>query len=78
MIFLMDSSGWIEFFTNGAHAGEYAKYLKDPARIVTPTIVLYETYKKIKRERTEEAILTEGRDLVGQELFNHQVKRCVG
>jgi predicted nucleic acid-binding protein len=58
MIFLMDSSGWIEFFTNGANAGEYAKYLKDPARIVTPTIVLYETYKKIKRERTEEEALT--------------------
>lgn len=50
---LVDSSGWIEFFTAGPFAGEYARHLKDPDRVVTPTIVLYEVYKKIKRERTE-------------------------
>jgi predicted nucleic acid-binding protein len=57
-MFLVDSSGWIEFFTNGPLAKEYTRYLKDPVRIVTPTIVLYEVYKKIKRERTEEEALT--------------------
>lgn len=54
---LIDSSGWIEFFTNGALSGEYSKYIKDPAKIITPTIVLYEVYKKIKRERSEEDAL---------------------
>jgi predicted nucleic acid-binding protein len=54
---LVDSSGWIEFFTDGPLAKEYARYLKDAARIVTPTIVLYEVYKKIKREKTEEEAL---------------------
>jgi predicted nucleic acid-binding protein len=53
-MFLVDSSGWIEFLTDGLHAEEYAKYLKDLSKIKTPTIVLYEVYKKIKRERTEE------------------------
>lgn len=57
-MFLVDSSGWIEFFTNGALAEEYATYIKNPFRIITPTIVLYEVYKKIKRERTEEEALT--------------------
>lgn len=56
-MFLVDSSGWIEFLTDGPHAGEYAKYLKDPSKIKTPTIILYEVYKKIKRERTEEEAL---------------------
>lgn len=56
-MFLVDSSGWIEFMTDGPHAREYAKYIKDPSRIKTPTIVLYEVYKKIKRERREEAAL---------------------
>lgn len=56
-MFLIDSSGWIEFFTNGPLAAEYSKYLKDSAKIVTPTIVLYEVYKKIRRERTEEDAL---------------------
>lgn len=36
---------------------EYAKYLKDLSKIVTPTIVIYEVYKKIKRDRTEEEAL---------------------
>jgi predicted nucleic acid-binding protein len=54
---LIDSSGWIEFFTDGPLAKAYAKRLKDPAKIVTPTVVLYEVYKKIKREKTEEDAL---------------------
>lgn len=55
---LVDSSGWIEFFTDGPLADEYARHLKDLARVITPTIVLYEVYKKIKRERTEEEALS--------------------
>lgn len=53
----VDSSGWLEFFTDGPLAGRYAAYLKDLSRVVTPTIVLYEVYKKVKRERTEEGAL---------------------
>ena len=55
---LVDSSGWIEFFTDGPLADEYARHLKDQDRVITPTIVLYEVYKKIKRERTEEEALS--------------------
>lgn len=54
---LIDSSGWIEFFSEGPQSLEYAKYLKDLSKIVTPTIVIYEVYKKIKRDRTEEEAL---------------------
>mgnify|MGYP001608425442 CR=1 FL=1 len=54
---IVDSSGWIEFFTNGSLAADYQKHLKDPRTVVTPTIVLYEVYKKIKREISEEAAL---------------------
>lgn len=54
---LVDSSGWLEFFIDGPLAGRYEAYLSDPSDIVTPTIVLYEVYKKIKRERSEELAL---------------------
>ena len=57
MPLIVDSSGWIEFFTNGLRAGEYARYLKNPASLATPTILLYEVYKKIRRDRTEEEAL---------------------
>lgn len=59
---LLDSSGWIEFFTGGPLAERYVPYLTSRYQLITPTIVLYEVYKKIKRERGEEAaILFAGR-----------------
>lgn len=51
---LIDSSGWLEFFTDGPLAEKYASYLSGPSQILTPTVVLYEVYKKIRRERGEE------------------------
>lgn len=51
---VVDSSGWIEFFTDGPKADAYARYLKGPEKVITPVVVLYEVYKKIKRERGEE------------------------
>ena len=59
---LLDSSGWIEFFIGGPLAQRYASYLSPRYQLITPTIVLYEVYKKIKRERGEEtALLFAGR-----------------
>ena len=37
---LVDSSGWIEFFTGGSLADRYAAYLAPTSQIVTPTVVL--------------------------------------
>jgi predicted nucleic acid-binding protein len=54
---LLDSSGWIEFFTGGRLAERYATYFTPRHELITSTIVLYEVYKKIKRERGEEAAL---------------------
>lgn len=54
---LVDSSGWIDFFTDGGNAAKYGSYLEKPSEVVTPTIVLYEVYKLVKRERTEEEAL---------------------
>lgn len=55
---IVDSSGWIEYFTDGPLASVYARHLQNFSALTTPTIVLYEVYKKIKRERTEEDALT--------------------
>ena len=50
----VDSSGWLEYFTDGELAEQYAQKLDRPERIVTPTVVLYEVYKRLKRELGEE------------------------
>lgn len=54
---VVDSSGWLEFFTDGPLADQYAEHLADLGQILTPAIVLFEVYKKIKRERGEEDAL---------------------
>ncbi len=54
---LVDSSGWVEFFTDGPLADTYASHLRHPQHLVTPTIVLFEVYKVIKRQRSEEEAL---------------------
>lgn len=51
---VVDSSGWIEFFCDGPKATAYAGFLKEPEKVITPAIVVYEVYRKIKRERGEE------------------------
>jgi predicted nucleic acid-binding protein len=56
-VILVDSSGWIEFFTAGENAERYGRYLRRAADLITPTIVVYEVYKLVKRERTEEEAL---------------------
>ena len=54
---VIDSSGWIEFFADGPRAAEFANRLRQPAAVITPTVAIYEVYKWIKRERSEEEAL---------------------
>jgi predicted nucleic acid-binding protein len=53
-VILVDSSGWIEYFTDGPLADEFAPYLENYAEVVTPTIVIFEVYRVIRRQRSEE------------------------
>jgi predicted nucleic acid-binding protein len=54
---VVESCGWLEYFSAGPLAEKYYPYLKDTARVIVPTIVIYEVYKKIKREAGEEKAL---------------------
>lgn len=54
---LIDSSAWLEFFRGGPKADRVAPYLRDLGRVAVPTLVLFEVYRKIKREESEEAAL---------------------
>lgn len=48
-----NSSRWIGYFTDGPKADAYAHYLKKPEEVLTPVIVFYDVYKKIKRDHRE-------------------------
>ena len=54
---LVDSCGWLEYFCDGPLAEKYYSYLKNLRTVITPTIVVYEVYKKIRKEKSEESAL---------------------
>lgn len=47
--YVVDSSGWIEYFGNGPKVGSFAPYLENSDQLLLPTIVVYEVYKKLLR-----------------------------
>ena len=55
---IVDSCGWLEWFSDGVLADRYHKYLQDREQLVVPTIILYEVYKVLKREIGEEKSLS--------------------
>jgi predicted nucleic acid-binding protein len=46
---VVDSSGWIEFFRDGSHAGEFAAVLSNPTELVVPTITIAEVCRYLYR-----------------------------
>ena len=56
---LIDSYGWIEYFANGPLAESYASFIEraNAENTVTPTIVIYEVYKRIKSVKGEQKAL---------------------
>jgi predicted nucleic acid-binding protein len=52
---LVDSCGWLEYFADGPHADFYAAALEDPASLMVPTICLLEVFKRVYRQRGEDA-----------------------
>jgi predicted nucleic acid-binding protein len=54
---IVDSCGWLEWFTDGVLADSYKKYLDDWGNLLVPAVVLYEVYKVLKREVGEEKAL---------------------
>ena len=54
---LVDSSGWLEYFTDGKNAGKFAAAIEDTERLIVSTLNIYEVYKKVITERDEDAAL---------------------
>jgi toxin FitB len=54
---IVDSCGWLEWFTDGGLADRYQEHLVDQEKILVPAIVLYEVYKVLKSEVGEEKAL---------------------
>lgn len=47
---VVDSSGWLEFLTDGPLANDFARRLRQSSSVLTPAIVIYEVYKHTRRQ----------------------------
>jgi len=54
---LVDSSGWLEYLTDGPTAQFFTRPLQQADKLVTPTICLYEVFKRVYLEFGEEQAL---------------------
>lgn len=54
---VIDSSVWLELVTDGPLAARCAVHLADLAEVVTPTVVLFEVYRVLRRQGRERAAL---------------------
>lgn len=54
---LVDSSGWLEYFSDSPNAINFSPPLQDKENLIVPTICLYEVFKVVLREKTEDVAL---------------------
>lgn len=54
---IVDSSGWLEYFSEGKNAGFFAPIIEQPTKLIVPSISLLEVFKKILYERDENEAL---------------------
>lgn len=54
---IIDSSGWLEYFSDGANAKHYLPPLNDPSSLIVPVITIYEVFKVVLRESSEDKAL---------------------
>lgn len=48
-----DSSAWLEYLADGPNADYFAKPIENTAKLLVPTIVLFEVFKRINDQRGE-------------------------
>ncbi|UJS24377.1 type II toxin-antitoxin system VapC family toxin [Thiothrix winogradskyi] len=57
MACLVDTCGWIEWLTEGALVAEFEPWLENIEQVYVPTVIQFELYKWVKRERGENRAL---------------------
>jgi len=54
---LVDSCGWLEYFSDGPNADFYAEAIEHTDTLIVPSICILEVFKKILGDRGEDAAL---------------------
>jgi len=50
-LFVVDSSGWLEYMTDDSKAAAFGHYLEDESSVVVPSLIIYEVCKHLAKHR---------------------------
>jgi predicted nucleic acid-binding protein len=50
---VVDSSAWLEYFANGSNASFFAPAIERTEKLLVPSLVLYEVFKRVLQQRDE-------------------------
>jgi predicted nucleic acid-binding protein len=54
---VVDSSGWLEYFSGGTNTSFFAPVVKEIDTLIVPTVCMYEVFKRLLAQRGEEGAL---------------------
>jgi predicted nucleic acid-binding protein len=54
---LVDSCGWLQYFSDGPNADFYADVIEHVETLIVPSICLLEVFKKVHNDRGEDAAI---------------------
>lgn len=58
MSYVIDTCAWIEWISDGKLASKFADFFQDYSQIIVPTLIQFELYRWVEREKNEEAALS--------------------
>lgn len=50
---LVDSCGWLEYFSDGPNADFFAPAIEDTDQLIVPSLCLFEVFKRVLQQRNE-------------------------
>jgi predicted nucleic acid-binding protein len=54
---VVDSSGWLEYFSDGPNSSFFAPIIQDTGRLFVPVISIYEVFKRVFEQKGEDIAL---------------------
>jgi predicted nucleic acid-binding protein len=54
---VVDSSAWLEYFSDGSNASAFARPIESTRSLVVPSLSLFEVFKRVSQQRTEDDAL---------------------
>ncbi len=54
---VIDSSAWLEYFTDGPNAAFFAPAIEDVDHLIVPSLTVFEVFKRVLQQRDETAAL---------------------